>query len=50
MNTLTDIILFGVARFDENGKVYLQDLDINGEMVSGDKIFKEIIEIIKNKP
>lgn len=47
MNTLTDIILFGVARFDENGKVYLQDLDINGEMVSGDKIFKEIIEIIK---
>lgn len=47
MNTLTDIILFGVARFDENGKVYLQDLDINGEMASGDKIFKEIIEIIK---
>lgn len=47
MNTLTDIILFGVARFDENGKVYLQDLDINGEMVSGEIIFKDIIEIIK---
>lgn len=47
MNTLTDIILFGVARFDENGKVYLQDLDINGETVSGDIIFKDIIEIIK---
>ncbi len=47
MNTLTDIILFGVARFDENGKVYLQDLDINGELVSGDKIFKDIIAQIK---
>ncbi len=47
MNTLTDIILFGVARFDENGNVYLQDLDINGEMVKGDVIFKDIIEDIK---
>ena len=47
MNTLTDIILFGVARFDENGNVYLQDLDINGEMVSGEIIFKDIIKNIK---
>lgn len=47
MNTLTDIILFGVARFDENGNVYLQDLDINGEMVKGDVVFKDIIEDIK---
>ena len=47
MNTLTDIILFGVARFDENGNVYLQDLDINGEMVKGDVIFKDIIKDIK---
>ena len=47
MNMLTDIILFGVARFDENGNVYLQDLDINGEMVKGDVIFKDIIEDIK---
>ncbi len=47
MNTLTDIILFGVARFDVNGKVYLQDLDINGEMVKGDVIFKDIIKDIK---
>lgn len=47
MNTLTDIILFGVARFDENGNVYLQDLDINGEMVKGDVIFKDIIKEIK---
>ncbi len=47
MNTLTDIILFGVARFDENGNVYLQDLDINGEMVSGEIIFKDIIKVIK---
>ena len=47
MNTLTDIILFGVARFDENGNVYLQDLDINGEMVSGEKIFKDIIKDVK---
>ena len=48
MNTLTDIILFGVARFDENGKVYLQDLDINGELVSGDKILKKVIEDVKS--
>ncbi len=47
MNTLTDIILFGVARFDENGNVYLQDLDINSEMVKGDVIFKDIIKDIK---
>ena len=47
MNTLTDIILFGVARFDENGNVYLQDLDINGEIVSGEKIFEDIISDIK---
>lgn len=47
MNTLTDIILFGVARFDENGKVYLQDLDINGEMVSGDKVLEKVIEDVK---
>lgn len=47
INSITDIILFGVARFDENGNVYLQDLDINGEKVSGDKIFKNIIADIK---
>lgn len=47
MNTLTDIILFGVARFDENGKVYLQDLDINGKMVDGETIFNDIIKDIK---
>ena len=47
MNTLTDIILFGVARFDENGNVYLQDLDINGEMVDGETIFNDIIKDIK---
>ena len=47
MNTLTDIILFGVARFDENGNVYLQDLDINGEMVSGEIVFMDIIKNIK---
>lgn len=47
MNTLTDVILFGVARFDENGNVYLQDLDINGEMVDGETIFNDIIKDIK---
>ncbi|MBR5545060.1 MAG: glycoside hydrolase family 18 protein [Clostridia bacterium] len=47
MNTLTDIILFGVARFDENGKVYLQDLDINGKMVDGETIFNDVIKAIK---
>lgn len=48
INSLTDVILFGVARFDENGNVYLQDLDINGEIVSGDKIFKEVIADIRS--
>ncbi len=48
MNTLTDIILFGVARFDENGKVYLQDIDINGELVSGETVLKKVIEDVKN--
>lgn len=48
MNTLTDIILFGIARFDENGNIYLQDIDINGEMISGDKIFRDIIADIKS--
>ena len=47
LSTLTDIILFGVARFDENGNVYLQDLDINGEVVSGEVVFKDIIKNIK---
>ena len=47
MNTLTDIILFGVARFDENGNVYLQDIDINGEMVSGEKVLNKAIEDVK---
>ena len=47
MNTLTDIILFGVARFDENGNVYLQDLDINGKMVDGETIFNDVIKVIK---
>lgn len=48
MKTLTDIILFGIARFDENGNVYLQNLEFNGETVSGDTIFKEIIKDIKS--
>ena len=47
INSITDIILFGVACFDENGNVYLQDLDINGEMVNGHKIFKDIIADIR---
>lgn len=47
INSITDVILFGVARFDENGNIYLQDLDINGEMVNGDKIFKDIIADIR---
>ncbi len=47
LQSLTDVILFSVARFDENGNIYLQDAEINGEIVSGDKIFKDIIEGIK---
>ncbi len=44
LSSITDVILFGIARFDENGNVYLQDSEINGEAVSGDKIFRDIIE------
>lgn len=43
LQTVTDVILFGIARYNENGEVYLQDADINGEIVSGDEIFKSII-------
>ncbi len=48
LNSLTDVILFGIARFDENGEVYLQDSDINGKTVSGDEMFKTIIKDIRN--
>ncbi len=47
LNSITDVILFGIARFDENGQVYLQDSYINGETVPGDKVFKEIIEGVR---
>lgn len=47
IQSITDVILFGIARFDENGEVYLQDADINGEFVSGDEIFKSIIKDLK---
>ncbi len=47
IKTLTDVILFGIARFDENGNIYLQDSMINGSLVSGDEIFKSIINGLK---
>lgn len=47
LQTITDVILFGVARFNENGEVYLQDSDINGQTVSGDEIFKKIVADLK---
>lgn len=47
LNSITDVILFGIARFDENGGIYLQDSEINGEVVSGDEIFKSIIKDLR---
>ncbi len=47
LKSITDVILFGIARFDENGEIYLQDSDINGQLVSGDEIFKKIISDLK---
>ena len=43
IQSITDVILFGIARFNEKGEIYLQDSDINGQLVSGDEIFKKII-------
>ncbi len=43
IQTLTDVILFGVARFDEDGNIYLQDSVINGITVTGDDILKSIM-------
>lgn len=48
LQTITDVILFGVVRFDENGEIYLQDSEINGKMVSGDEILKSIITDVKS--
>ena len=48
LKSITDVILFGIARFDENGEIYLQDADINGETISGDEIFKTIISELRN--
>lgn len=48
LQTVTDVILFGIVRFDENGEIYLQDSEINGEIVSGDEIIKSIIANVKS--
>ncbi len=47
LNSITDVILFGIARFNENGEIYLQDSYINGETVSGEEIFTTIIKGIR---
>ena len=48
LQSITDVILFGIVRFDENGEIYLQDCEINGETISGDKILKSIITDVKS--
>lgn len=37
--TITDVILFGVNVFDENGQISYQDKEINGENVPGKQVF-----------
>ena len=44
---VTDAILFGVARFNENGEVFLQGAEINGSNVSGEEILSYTIESLK---
>ncbi len=48
IKTLTDVILSGVARFDEHGNIFLQDSVINGNIVTGDTIFKSIVNGLRN--
>ncbi len=45
--SITDVILFSVARFNENGEIYLQDSEVNGVTVSGDEMLRTIISRIK---
>lgn len=47
LKTITDIILFGIARFDESGKVYLQDIGFNGETVSGQETLNWIVSKVQ---
>lgn len=44
INTLTDVILFGIARFDANGNVYYHNVD----EVSGEDVLKSIVTKLRN--
>lgn len=48
LQSITDIILFGIARFNENGEIYYQSLEKNGEAVDGKTVLLDIIKILKS--
>ncbi len=48
MKSLTDIIIFDIARFNAEGDVYLQSFDYNGKTVTGDVILEDVLTQIRN--
>ena len=46
-DTITDVILFGIVRFDENGKLYFEDKKINDEKVKGKDVLKQVVSNLK---
>lgn len=48
LKTITDVILFGIARFDENGELYYQSLEKDGETIDGKTVLSTIAKTIKD--
>lgn len=48
LQSISDIILFGIARFNENGEIYYQSLEKDGKTIDGKTVLLDIIKIIKN--
>lgn len=44
LSAITDFILFGAVRFDESGKLYYQDFDVDGKTVSGKEVLQTAIQ------
>lgn len=43
LNSITDVILFGIARFNENGEIYYNDVD----GIKGEDVLKTIVERLR---
>lgn len=46
-DTITDVILFGVNVFDENGQISFEDKEINGEKLTGKQVFDTALANLK---